>query len=59
MSNDKCVIELADICALSSCSEVEIGGESVPERPVVTGSRWRAAWLVLIGRADALVWPKQ
>ena len=29
----------------------------VPARPIGFASRIKAAWLVLIGKADALVWP--
>jgi len=29
----------------------------VPARPYGLASRWKAAWLVLCGKADALVWP--
>jgi hypothetical protein len=32
------------------------GGRLVPARPLMRRRRWRAAWLVLTGRADALVW---
>lgn len=37
-------------------------GRWVPARPCgfySLGSRWRAAWLVFTGRADAVEWPDQ
>lgn len=34
-------------------------GRWVPARPLGGWGRWRAAWLVFTGRADALVWPGQ
>lgn len=42
--------------------ETEIGGRWVPARPLPFPSflqRWRAAWMVFTGRADALKWHKQ
>lgn len=47
----------------ASVAECEINGRWVPCRPVAwTGlmgfrSRLTSAWLVLIGKADAVVWP--
>lgn len=32
---------------------------SRPEPFASVGQRWRAAWLVLTGRADALIWAGQ
>jgi len=42
--------------------ECEIGGEWVPCRPVTymaltLRERFRAAWMVFTGKADAVVWP--
>lgn len=37
-------------------------GRYVPARPMAYqswGMRWKAAWLVFTGRADALLWPGQ
>jgi hypothetical protein len=48
-----------------SLNEVQAGlpdGSYVPSRPLGWASwlqRWRAAWLVFTGRADALLWPGQ
>jgi len=46
---------------LKSLGECHIGlsdGSYVPARPLgASYSRWRAAWLVWTGRADALIWP--
>lgn len=38
----------------------EIGGEWMPARPLgypSLGQRFRAAWLVFRGKADAVTWP--
>ena len=40
-------------------NEAGIDGRWVPARPLAyeaIGRRWKAAWLVLTGRADALKW---
>lgn len=48
---------------LRSLGEVQAGlpdGRYVPSRPLPffgRFGRWRAAWLVFSGKADALVWP--
>lgn len=39
--------------------ETYIDGRYVPARPLGGMVRWKAALLVLTGRADALIWPKQ
>lgn len=48
-----------------TASEIQAGlpdGRYVPARPLGWQSwtmRWKAAWLVFTGRADALLWPGQ
>lgn len=39
--------------------DCEIDGEWVPARPLGGMVRFKAAWLVFTGRADALIWPGQ
>ena len=44
-----------------SCETQLPNGRYVPARPEPFYSltqRWRAAWLVFTGRADALIWPE-
>jgi hypothetical protein len=51
----KSVQESANTC------QAEINGSWVPCRPAGFVSVWhrlRAAWLVLVGKADALTWPE-
>lgn len=53
------VVRLLDL--LDSRVSMEVGGRWIPARPLPYYSwraRWRAAWLVFTGRADALVWPE-
>jgi hypothetical protein len=48
------IIRLAESCG------AQIGNAWVPARPLGFPSwrqRWRAAWLVWGGRADAVIWP--
>jgi hypothetical protein len=47
---------------LDQSTQTEIDGKWVPARPLGFSSilyRFRAAWLVWTGRADALIWHKQ
>lgn len=49
--------DLLESCATVS---VEIGNEWMPARPlgdIGIINRFKAAWLVLTGRADAVIWP--
>ena len=60
---------VASICdvigVIRSAASVQCGlpdGRYVPARPMAFQSwerRWKAAWLVFTGRADALLWPGQ
>lgn len=48
--------------SLERCSTRVDDGRWVPSRPLAPaffGDRWRCAWMVFTGRADALVWPNQ
>lgn len=51
--------KLSDL--MRHCREVSafIDGRYVPARPVSGPSikRWRAAWAVIRGKADAFIWP--
>ena len=53
------IISVASVMA-SGMSRAGIDGEWMPARPMGYMSlryRLKAAWLVLTGRADALIWP--
>lgn len=51
---------LADLLSHAQDNETQIDGEWVPYRPIRGPfiGRLRAAFWVLLGRADAVVWPK-
>jgi hypothetical protein len=57
---------IIDVCSVvRNASQLQAGlpdGRYVPARPIgwqSFGQRFRAAWLVFTGRADALTWPGQ
>ena len=54
------IYQLERLIRASAETQAEIAGRWVPARPLSDGfrSRLRGAWLVLIGRADALIWPE-
>jgi hypothetical protein len=54
--------KLEDLIAFCLHGGVQAGlpdGRWVPSRPVWSFSRLPAAWAVLRGRADAVIWPGQ
>lgn len=58
------IVQVGDIIANANAVQHQIppGMAWVPARPLGYASwrhRWKAAWLVFTGRADALVWPGQ
>jgi len=52
---------LRDLADTIGRNRVKIGKNWLPARPMVKGESWtkriKAAWLVLIGKADAVRWP--
>lgn len=50
---------LKDLLEHANSVACEINGQWLPARPLAGPFRWRlqAAWAVLRGRADAVVWP--
>lgn len=56
------VVRSAATCSAAVRSLSPLGLRYVPARPLGWQSwtmRWKAAWLVFTGRADALTWPGQ
>ncbi len=52
---------VSTVLRIAGTCQAEINGQWVPARPLGFASpwyRWKAAWLVFTGRADALVWPQ-
>jgi len=58
------IYRLSKLIRLANLNQKEIDGKWVPARPL-SGPGWepfphllRAAWLVLRGKADAVIWPE-
>jgi len=59
---DPNIIHVQSLLGQCHSTQTEIDGKWVPARPLGFPSilyRFRAAWLVWTGRADALIWHKQ
>ena len=57
---DPNIWKLTDLLKSVNETSTEIGGSWVPARPLGCPSirhRFRAAWKVLTGKADAVIWP--
>lgn len=54
------IYHLATLLNCVNSVSVEINGKWVPARGSAGPFRWRlkAAWMVLTGKADAVVWPE-
>ena len=52
---------LKDLMDFAKSCQKCINGKWVPCRPVGPPMKWRlkAAWLVLTGKADAVIWPNE
>jgi hypothetical protein len=58
---DTSIHDLNTVLRIAATCSAEINGKWVPNRPEGFASgwyRWKAAWLVFTGRADALIWPE-
>lgn len=54
------ILTVKDVQRYAAVNEMEaFPGHWVPCRPVGNSSRWKAAFLVFTGKADALTWIKQ
>lgn len=51
---------IADLVAMAQSTTKLVRGQWVPSRPIEDDLRGRisSAWMVLRGRADAVVWPE-
>lgn len=51
---------LKDLLDIVSHTQTEINGKWVPARPMSGPFIWKvkAAWLVLTGKADIIIWPE-
>lgn len=55
------IFTVEDVQKIRSTVAVKINGNYVPARPLGFQSvfaRFKCAWLVFTGRADALIWPE-
>lgn len=54
------IYALKNLIAASNTVQANINGKWVPCRPLPGPISWRirAAWLVLTGKADAVIWPE-
>lgn len=57
------IYELSHLAASIDRAHAEINGKWVPARPInyrceSWWNRVKAAWLVLCGKADAVIWPE-
>lgn len=54
------IYHLSTLLKIAQSVVVEINGKLVPARPMAGPFSWRlkAAWLVLTGKADAVIWPE-
>lgn len=55
--------ELKDLINSANSVDGEINGKQVPSRPInwkheTLAERFRNAWAVFVGKADAVVWPE-
>ena len=54
------IVDAYQLIAWGDEVQKEVGGKYVPARGCgYHGSRFRAAWKVFTGKADALIWPGQ